>query len=108
MPVIDGESYQGSFLLPAVMTGCPGIDVEAIEFLVPHYLEYVGMPAHHQACFVFNDEPARAGSISARVTAYVGHEHVDTLDGEGLDLVTSAPHDTVVDITAYSSYNGTY
>ena len=103
--VVDHQPHKRALALPAVMSGCSGIDVQAVELFVKHDLQNVRVTGHKKLWPVLYNHSAYAGRVSPRVAAYVGHEHVDSLDGEVLNFVATASDYAAVNVAADGTHH---
>lgn len=71
---IDHESNECPHFMPAFLTGCTGIHVQALEGIVKHHFKDMGMPADEQLRWVGSDFLFYAQVVLARVTANMRHK----------------------------------
>lgn len=105
---VESQAYECPHLLPAVITGRSGIDVEQTEFMVGHDLEYVRMSAHHKPDPVFPHELFNPRSIASGISAYMCHEHTHSLNLKYLGLTATTAHISVIDIAPDGTNYGHY
>jgi hypothetical protein len=57
---IDHETYQCPYFMPAMFSGCAGIHMKAIQFIIIHHFQNMRMPADERVA------DGVAGSIALR------------------------------------------
>ena len=75
---VEGEAYKCPDLLPSVIAGGSGIDVEQVEPVVGHYFEYVAVPADKELDAVAPQIALDAGRVASGIAAYMGEPYAYT------------------------------
>lgn len=98
--VFDVEAHESPDLLPSLIAGSAGIDVQKIQFLVKHYLKDMTVSVDHQIDPLFFKEGLHSARPFPRITADVGQEHAHSITLEDIDFRTASPDLTVIYVAA--------
>lgn len=79
MSVIYMKSQCGSDNMESLYSGGTRIDDQHVPLRITHDLQDMGMAAYEYVRLQFVDEPARPWVISSRISADMGHKHIQPL-----------------------------
>lgn len=77
--LLDLESECGADYMEALDSGRPGVYGEHVVPFVPRHLEDMGVAAYEDVGTVEVDQGEGTGIVTARIAAYMGHQHLQSL-----------------------------
>ena len=80
--MIDGQTYQGAYLMPALQAGGSWVDMQQTQTRVTLNLQDVAVPADEERRRVGIDGVSYMSIVMSWIAADVSHQHAGALAGE--------------------------
>ena len=103
---VERKFHERAESLPALLSGCSGIDVQKVERRVRHHLEDVGVTAYHQLDALIGKHMFQPWGVTAGVATDMSEKHIDAFNSENEHLRTRTRHIAMIHIAAHSSHLG--
>ena len=100
---VDGEPYEGTYLVKTVYAGCSGIDVQHVEGLVVHHFQNVTVTGYEEFWRTGKEAAAYGGVVVAWIASYMLDQHFHVLTPEAVSFAEHDAEVAPVDVAEYGT-----